>query len=108
MGKTILKRQPDRLQSIVTNRLPVLETKAGSTPRLRGEPWMKIRKRVLVNGGFTCVDCGLVSMSNQIDHEVPLEQGGSNDDKNLRIRCIPCHAAKTKSETQALFGKQGN
>lgn len=67
---------------------------------------MKIRRDTLVEGGFTCVDCGLVSMSNQIDHDIPLEQGGSNDASNLKIRCIKCHAAKTKSETQALFGKR--
>jgi 5-methylcytosine-specific restriction protein A len=45
-------------------------------------------------------------MSNQIDHEVPLEQGGSNDKSNLRIRCIACHAAKTADETKALFKRQ--
>ena len=67
---------------------------------------MKIRRSVLVEGGFTCVDCGLVSMSNQIDHQVPLEQGGSNDKENLRIRCIACHAKKTASETKGLFSKR--
>jgi 5-methylcytosine-specific restriction protein A len=109
MGKLILKlkRLPDRLQSIVTRRLSVLETKAGSTVRLRGDTWMKIRRRVLVDGGFACVDCGLVNMSNQIDHDIPLEQGGSNDDSNLKIRCIACHEAKTKSENKALFGRLG-
>lgn len=102
-----LKRLPDRLQSIVTRRLPVLETKAGTTPRLYGDTWMKIRQRVLVEGKFACVDCGLVSMSNQIDHEIPLEQGGSNDESNLKIRCIPCHSAKTIAENKTLFGSKG-
>ena len=101
-----LKRLPDRLQSIPTNRVRVLEAKAGSTPRIRGDKWMNIRRAVLVEGNFTCVDCGLVSMSNQIDHQVPLEQGGSNDKSNLRIRCIACHAEKTKRETKALFTRQ--
>ena len=101
------QKLPDRLQSIVTRRLPVLDTKAGSTPRLRGDTWMKIRRRVLLDGEFTCVDCGLVSMSNQIDHDIPLEQGGSNDDSNLKIRCIACHEVKTKSENKLLFGRLG-
>lgn len=92
-----------RLQAIVTTRLPVLDTKAGATTRLRGDTWMKIRREVLVDGGFACVDCGLVAMSNQIDHDVPLEQGGSNNKSNLRIRCISCHAAKTATENRALF-----
>ena len=68
---------------------------------------MKIRRRVLLDGEFTCVDCGLVSMSNQIDHDIPLEQGGSNDDSNLKIRCIACHEVKTKSENKLLFGRLG-
>ncbi len=97
------KRLVGRVLAAPPPRLKMLETKAGTTPRIRGDAWMKIRRAVLLAGGFTCVDCGLVSQSNQIDHEVPLEQGGSNDTNNLRIRCIPCHAAKTAAETKALF-----
>ena len=103
MAEFKLPRLANRLQTLVTTRVPVLDTKAGATPRLRGDTWMKIRRSVLVDGGFTCVDCGHVALSNQIDHEVPLEQGGSNDKSNLRIRCIPCHAAKTAGENKALF-----
>jgi 5-methylcytosine-specific restriction protein A len=66
---------------------------------------MKIRRSVLVSGGFACVDCGLISMSNQIDHDIPLEKGGSNDLTNLKVRCIECHLAKTKTETRERFGK---
>ena len=92
-----------RLAVINTSRVKLLDTKAGSTQRLRGDTWMKIRRAVLVDGGFTCVDCGHVALSNQIDHDVPLEQGGSNHKSNLRIRCIPCHAAKTATENRTLF-----
>lgn len=102
-----LHRLQDRLKPLDTRRLPVLETKAGATPRLRGDTWMKIRQQVLVDGEFACVDCGLVSMSNQIDHEIPLEQGGSNDVSNLKIRCINCHSAKTIAENKTLFGSKG-
>ena len=100
-----LARIPNRLETIVTSRLPVLQTKAGTTPRQRGDAWMKTRRAVLVEGGFACVDCGHVSMSNEIDHDTPLEQGGSNDQSNLRIRCTACHSAKTKAEGQKRFGK---
>jgi 5-methylcytosine-specific restriction enzyme A len=101
-----LNKLPERIKSLDQRRLPVLEAKAGTTPRIRGDAWMKIRRRVLVDGGFTCVDCGHVSFDNQIDHDTPLEQGGSNDDSNLRIRCIDCHAKKTKSENRALLGNR--
>lgn len=94
-----------RLAALNTNRVKLLETKAGATPRLRGDTWMRIRREVLVEGGFACVDCGLVSMSNEIDHEVPLEQAGSNEKSNLRIRCIPCHSKKSVAEQRVRYGK---
>ena len=95
-----------RLPVLDTRRLPVLETKAGTTPRTRGDAWMKIRRRVLLAGEFRCVDCGHISMSNQIDHDTPLEQGGTDDEQiNLVIRCVPCHQAKTATETKRRFGK---
>lgn len=94
-----------RLAALNTNRVKLLETKAGATPRLRGDTWMRIRRKTLVEQGFTCVDCGLVSMSNEIDHEIPLEQGGSNSPLNLRVRCIPCHSKKSVAEHRARHGK---
>jgi 5-methylcytosine-specific restriction protein A len=83
----------------------MLEAKAGTTERIRGERWMKIRRAVLLAGQFTCVDCGLVHRTNEIDHDVPLEQGGSHDEANLKIRCKECHAAKTTREQRARNGR---
>lgn len=84
-------------------RTPVLQTKAGTTKRMNGDTWMKIRRAVLLAGGYACVDCGLVRTDNEIDHDVPLEQGGSHDVSNLRIRCKECHKVKTAAETKARF-----
>ena len=100
-----LQRLDTRLAVLDTRRLPVLETKAGTTPRTRGDAWMKTRRQVLLAGEFRCVDCGHISMSNQIDHDTPLEQGGTDDPSNLFIRCVPCHQAKTATETKRRFGK---
>ena len=94
-----------RLRPISANRLPVLEAKAGTTPRIRGERWMRTRREALVEGGFTCVDCGHVSAHNEVDHDTPLEQGGSNDPSNLRVRCTACHKKKTANEAKERFGK---
>ena len=92
-----------RLPVVNTNRVKVLETKAGATPRTRGDAWMKIRRRVLLAGEFRCVDCRHISMSNQVDHHIPLEQGGTDSESNLVIRCIECHKAKTAAENKQLF-----
>lgn len=100
-----LLRLGNRIPTLNTARVSMLETKAGATPRLRGDTWMKIRRTALLAGGFRCVDCGHVSPTNEIDHEIPLEQGGSNDQSNLRIRCIPCHAEKSKHETRVRYGR---
>jgi 5-methylcytosine-specific restriction protein A len=69
-----------------------------ATQRIRGSRWMKMRQAALIAGEFTCVDCGAVSMRHEIDHETPLELGGSNEDDNLKVRCYACHKAKSKDE----------
>jgi 5-methylcytosine-specific restriction protein A len=88
---------------MLVSSLKVLDTKAGSTERIRGSRWMKIRQRTLVAGAYTCVDCGRVHTSNEVDHETPLEQGGSNEQSNLAVRCEDCHKAKTKREAQDRY-----
>jgi len=93
------------MATVNLNRLPVLEAKAGTTPRIRGRAWMAMRRDTLIAGGFKCVDCGRVHSSNEVDHNIPLEQEGSNDASNRLVRCIDCHAAKTKHEAQGRAGK---
>jgi len=67
---------------------------------------MEIRRKALVLGLFACVDCGSVGRDNEIDHDTPLEQGGSNEQSNLKIRCIQCHKAKTAKEGRARLGNR--
>ena len=101
-----LQRLAPRLGSMDTRRIKTLETTAGATPRISGRAWMKERQTALLAGLYSCVDCGLVSQSNEIDHHIPLAQGGANHQSNYRVRCIECHKAKTAKETKALFGRQ--
>ena len=100
---SIMKTLKPTLQLLKPQR-KVLDTKAGATQRIRGSKWLSIRQQVLLRDNYTCVQCGLVSMDNECDHIIPLEQGGSNDESNLRIRCTACHAAKTKAEAKQRFG----
>lgn len=94
-----------RLAALNTNRVKVLDTKAGATERMRGRAWMRERQTALVAGLYECVDCGMVSASNEVDHEIPLEQGGANHPSNYRIRCIECHRVKTDAENRARQGR---
>ena len=105
-ARMALKTLKPRLAVLNTNRVKVLDTKAGATERIRGSAWMKTRHSVLVAGLFACVDCARVGRDNEIDHDIPLEQGGSNDDSNLKIRCVDCHKAKTAQEGRARLSSR--
>lgn len=85
-------------------RVKVLEAKAGTTQRSRGSAWMKMRQRVLVAADWTCASCGRVHGSNQVDHVVPLEQGGADGESNLQVLCVECHKRKTADETRRRYG----
>ena len=91
-----------RLGTANTLRVQVLDTKAGATPMERGRAWMAKRHRVAMAHNYQC-KCGAVWVSTRdhIDHIIPREQGGSNDESNLQPLCRPCHDEKTKAEATA-------
>ncbi len=96
-----------KLKTLNTNKLRVLEAKAGATPRIRGDTWMATRRRILLRDKFACQSCGIVRMDNEVDHRIPLEQGGSNDDGNLQTLCggpDGCHTKKTADEAKQRAG----
>lgn len=99
MSRKLATLKP-RVQVANTNRIPTLEAKAGTTERIRGRRWVETRKRVALAQEFRCQRCGCVWLPwrDQVDHDVPLEQGGSNDDSNLNLLCDDCHKAKTARE----------
>lgn len=103
-----LQRLAPRLGSMDTRRIKTLETTAGATPRTRGNAWMATRRRILLRDRYTCQGCGLVRADHEIDHRVPLELGGADEDSNLQCLCAGtggCHARKTKLEAAARAGK---
>lgn len=66
----------------------------------RTADWKAKRLRVLTRDAFTCAVCGRVVSGRQahVDHIVPLEEGGSDDDANLQVLCEADHGAKTRAE----------
>jgi 5-methylcytosine-specific restriction endonuclease McrA len=81
----------------------MLEAKAGTTEMERGRAWMAKRQRVALAHGYQCVTCrrAWVAHKDQIDHRIPREQGGSNDESNLQPLCKDCHDTKTAAEAKA-------
>ena len=74
--------------------------KPGRHERLRGRAWQEARERIRHLRPL-CPRCeakGRVSAGIELDHRLPLFMGGTNDDENLDLLCVPCHWAKTLEE----------
>lgn len=69
-------------------------------PRLRGRAGQQQRLRRLRQHPL-CAECqklGIARATDQIDHIVPLAQGGADDDDNVQGLCFEHHAEKTARE----------
>jgi 5-methylcytosine-specific restriction protein A len=44
--------------------------------------------------------CGRATIELEVDHKVPLSQGGAEHETNLQSLCIDCHDQKTRGEQQ--------
>ena len=60
--------------------------------------WTARRQRILLRDAYTCRRCDEVAAGKaaHVDHVVPLEDGGTDDDSNLQTLCAACHGAKTR------------
>jgi 5-methylcytosine-specific restriction endonuclease McrA len=95
-----------RLATLNTSRAPTLTTETAN-PRPRGRSWQETRARIQVRDNSLCAACGRLwqASKDHVDHEIPREQGGSDDDSNLRLRCVECHKAKTAREAAQRAGR---
>jgi 5-methylcytosine-specific restriction endonuclease McrA len=70
--------------------------------------WEETRLRILRRDHWRCVLCG--NKGNQVDHIIPVSQGGLNTDDNLRVLCYDCHKKKSAQEGNAArkekYGKR--
>jgi 5-methylcytosine-specific restriction endonuclease McrA len=62
--------------------------------------WRARRMRILTRDAFRCRSCGRVASGHNVnvDHVVPLADGGTDDDDNLQTLCRSCHGRKTRAE----------
>lgn len=63
-----------------------------------GWEWNRVAAKVRERDAGRCVVCA--GEGEEVDHIVPLAQGGTNDLGNLRLLCHPCH----QGVTNAAFG----
>lgn len=73
-----------------------------STARGYDSQWRKVREQALRRDGYVCVLCsqaGRVSLAQEVDHIIPLVQGGARLDlNNTQSLCAEHHAEKTARE----------
>lgn len=53
---------------------------------------------------LVCVEQdGMPAPSTQVDHRLPIQDGGDESDENLRGACQRCHSRKTRLERLGLW-----
>ena len=58
-----------------------------------------VKKRTAHANGWLCYKCNkLLPAEYEIDHYIPLDDGGTNAENNLFALCLQCHASKTSQE----------
>jgi 5-methylcytosine-specific restriction protein A len=75
-------------------------TATKETAHYRTADWRARRLRILTRDAFACAACSRVAYAKaaHVDHIVPLEEGGTDDDANLQVLCHACHGRKTREE----------
>lgn len=88
-----------RLQTLKTSQ-PISNVTANK--RNRGRSWRKLRLEVLLRDKYTCQHCGLVSISLEVDHTIPLSKGGLHVESNLRCACRKFNGLKSDRVYQLI------
>ncbi len=91
-----------RLATLNTSQVKTLTARIGATERTRGSKWVKIRAKWL-SAHPLCVMCeakGYAKPATQLDHIIPLWQGGKDDESNYQSLCVECHKDKTAAEAR--------
>ena len=70
-----------------------------------GGAWAAIRKRILTRdcGICQCAECkrlGRLRPAQEVDHRIPLWEGGTDDEANLQSINRECHVLKTAEEAK--------
>jgi len=91
-----LQTLKSRIQPLETRKLQTVES-PGKTKRARGRSWMARRYAWLAQHP-ECAECGRIDVTNQVDHIVPLCEGGADDESNMQTMCDEHHRAKTAEE----------
>lgn len=65
--------------------------------------WKKLREIVKRRDDYLCQEClrnGYIVTGTEVDHIVPVSQGGNECLDNLQLLCHECHKEKTLRESK--------
>lgn len=84
------------------------------TERIRGRKGQELRHRRLLRTNYLCEMCqakGITRIADEVDHIVPLDHGGKDEDDNTQNLCRSCHDKKTRKDfgfkAKPTFGLDG-
>ncbi len=78
------------------------QERGSASSRGYGASWRKLRAWYLARNPL-CVMCG--KAAREVDHILPREDGGTDDQENLQSLCKSCHSKKTNREKREREGR---
>jgi 5-methylcytosine-specific restriction protein A len=66
--------------------------------RTKTREWRELRRQIRERDRNKCWACGIDAPAGQLDHLVPVCDGGTDHTSNLAWICVPCHRSKSASE----------
>ena len=64
----------------------------------------KVKKQIYLEQEYKCLKClKILPITAEVDHIIPLWQGGSNQKENLQGLCCTCHSEKTVEDTTKFY-----
>jgi hypothetical protein len=90
---------------------PWQKNELSAARQLSGQQRKKRNDRIKLRDRYTCQACGKLRMPKdlEIDHRVPISEGGSDTDQNLQSLCAgegQCHDLKSRAERSRISGSQ--
>lgn len=76
--------------------------KNGGTSRTSSPAWKRLRREAIRVLGYECARCGVDGrdVHLELDHVIPVAEGGEDTIDNAQWLCNPCHKPKTQAEAK--------
>ena len=76
------------------------------TRKRYGRAWKRIRDRYIAKHPLCeqCEEAGQLTPSQEVHHIIPLSEGGTHEESNLKALCTPCHSGITLGDNNRRHG----